>query len=92
MVIDRWLRIMPQAVLTPRSNPGMAKWNGLACPDCGCQKMVACGCRRIAGGMLRIRQCQNPKCMRRVHTIEQLRSNRTWVRGTIRAKKTGKAG
>jgi transcriptional regulator NrdR family protein len=66
-----------------------SKWSGLACPDCGCMKMAACDSRRIAGGMLRIRQCQNPKCLRRVHTIEKLRSNRTWKAGAARAKKAG---
>jgi transcriptional regulator NrdR family protein len=55
----------------------VSKWAGLACPDCGCKKMVACDSRRIAGGMLRVRQCSNPDCLRRVHTIETIRANKS---------------
>ena len=51
----------------------MAKWNGLACPDCGCKKMTAYCTRRIAGGNLRVRACS--ECGRRVHTIESIRAN-----------------
>jgi hypothetical protein len=84
------VRTVPRII---RHHPGgtalSSKWSGLACPDCGCMKMAACDSRRIAGGMLRIRQCQNPKCLRRVHTIEKLRSNRTWKAGAARAKKAG---
>jgi hypothetical protein len=65
------------------------KWAGLACPDCGCKKMVACDSRRIAVGMLRVRQCTNPDCRRRVHTIETIKSNRTWACKKRRTRQPG---
>jgi DNA-directed RNA polymerase subunit RPC12/RpoP len=65
----------------------MAKWSGLACPDCGCKRMVAYCTRRIAGGNLRVRACG--ECGRRVHTIESITSVRTYRGGTRPKKAAG---
>jgi len=65
-------------------------WEGMVCPDCGCRRLVACDTRRIAdGSMLRVRQCQNPKCRRRVHTIERIHLKTTKKYADRRVRKPG---
>jgi transcriptional regulator NrdR family protein len=70
----------------------MAKWSGLACPDCGCKRMRAYCTRRIEGGNLRVRECMNPDCGRRVHTIESIRSNSVVTRYKARKAAAGSPG
>jgi hypothetical protein len=76
---------MPTSLL--ENSPMASKWLGLACPDCGCKKMVAYCTRRIATGNLRVRECT--ACGRRCHTIETIVSNKTDRGGERRKKRSG---